>query len=62
MIAYEEEDINLIKMMLEQMVVQGITQARLLASVGSILEKGRKTKERKEGKEDGSGKCCGLSE
>lgn len=62
MIQYREDDIAMIKMMLEQLVVQGFTQARLLASVGSILEKGVKTEENEEGGKDGSRQCCGLSE
>lgn len=41
-IVYSETDINTLCLILEQITVKGISQAKLLVSAGNILDKGKK--------------------
>lgn len=41
-IAFDEEKINMVLMMMEQIKVEGVRQAGLLVSMNNILTKGKK--------------------
>lgn len=73
MIAFEKIDVDTIKIMLDQIKIQGTNQAKLLVSIDNILARGKEIKgipeppengnKENEGqdtegrREDGAGKC-----
>ncbi len=52
MVGYEDTQVESMKMILSQMKVQGVEQARLLVMMDNIIKSGKKLEENEEEKEE----------
>ena len=59
-IVFEEKDINMALMMMNQLKVEGIQQATMLVSIHNILNSGKRLEDKaeKKGDKDGGRKHC----